>query len=134
MFPVPLEILTTYQFQTACNLSITDGPKLEQFPLLATFPVNGHVSVHLPTPHADLVKSKVQKTKMPTLMPTLIRPFRGVQNNLEDPEEYIEGLEWAYAQDFQLAETSDNLEARQVYINKTYRILFRNNLEGTAVE
>lgn len=67
-------------------------------------------------------------------MPTLAQPFRGVQDNVEDPDEYIEGLEWAYAQDFKSAEPSDNLEARQVYINKTYRILFRNNLEGTAVE
>lgn len=27
-----------------------------------------------------------------------------------------------------------NLQAKQFYVNKTYRILFRNNLEGKAVE
>ena len=63
-------------------------------------------------------------------MPTSIRPFRGVQDNLEDPDEYIEDLEWAYAQDYQSAEPSHNLEAKEIYINKTYRILFYNNLEG----
>ena len=67
-------------------------------------------------------------------MPTSIRPFRGVQNNLEDPDEYIEDLEWAYAQDYQSAEPFHNVEAKQIYINKTYRILFRNNLEEKAVE
>ncbi|MCJ1348186.1 hypothetical protein MMC31_006417, partial [Peltigera leucophlebia] len=67
-------------------------------------------------------------------MPTLIRPFRGVQDNLEDPDEYIEDLEWAYNQDFQSAEPTNNIEAKQMYTNKTYRILFHNNLEGRAVE
>lgn len=65
-------------------------------------------------------------------MPTLIRPFRRVQDNLEDPDECIESLEWAFTQDFQSAEPTNNVEAKQGYINQTYRILFRNNLEGNA--
>ncbi|MCJ1346903.1 hypothetical protein MMC31_005123 [Peltigera leucophlebia] len=112
------------------SISISDVPKLEQFPLITTNPINGLSSVHSPPPNADLVKSTARKTKMPTL----IRHFRGVQDNLEDPDEYIEDLEWAYSQDFQSAEPTNNIEAKQMYTNKTYRILFRNNLEGRAVE
>lgn len=67
-------------------------------------------------------------------MPTSIQPFRRVEDNLEDPDEYIEDLEWIYSQDYQSAEPSHNPEARQTYINKTFRILFRNHLEEKAVE
>lgn len=66
-------------------------------------------------------------------MPTSIRPFRRVQDNLKDPDEYIEDLEWTYARDYQSAEPSHNLEAKQIYINNTYRILFRNKLKEKAV-
>lgn len=34
----------------------------------------------------------------------------------------IEDLEWAYVQDYQSTEPSHNLEAKQIYINKTYTI------------
>ncbi len=110
------------------SLLITDAPKLEQFPHITSPEVNGSSSVHLPFSHTDPVKT--WKTKMPTS----IRLFRGVQDSLEDPDEYIKDLEWAYAQDYQSAEPSNNPEAKQIFINKTYRILFRNHLEGKAVE
>lgn len=67
-------------------------------------------------------------------MPSSIRPFHGVQDYLEDPDEYIEDLEWAYTQDYQSTEPSHNPEAKQNYINKTCRIFFRNHLEGKAIE
>ncbi len=110
------------------SLSITDAPKLEQFPYITSPEVNSSSSVHLPFPHTDQVKT--WKTKMPIST----RPFRGVQDNLKDPDEYIKDLEWAYAQNYQSLEPSNNPEAKQIFINKTYRILFRNHLEGKAVE
>ncbi len=110
------------------SLSITDSTKLEQFLHITSPEVNGSLSVHLSFPHIDQVKT--WKTKMPTL----IRSFREVQNNLADQDEYIKNLEWAYTQDYQSAEPSNNPEAKQIFINKTYRILFRNHFEGKAVE
>lgn len=67
-------------------------------------------------------------------MPTSIQHFRGVQDNLEDPDKYIEDLEWAYAQNYQSTEPSHNLDAKQICMNKTYRILIHNNFEGKAVD
>ncbi len=67
-------------------------------------------------------------------MPTSIRLFRGVQDNLENPDEYIKDLEWAYAQDYQSAGSFNNPEAKQMFINKMYKILFYNHLEGKAVK
>lgn len=103
------------------SLSITDLPKFEQFPQ-----VPSPSSIHSPPPLTDLPKATTWKSKMPTS----IQPFRGVQDNLKDPDEYIEDLEWAYTQDYQSVEPPHNPEARQTYINKTFRILFRNHLEG----
>lgn len=108
------------------SLSIIDIPKFEQFSQVTSPKVNGSS----PPNHTDLPKANTGKSKMPTS----IKPFRGVQDNLEDPDEYIEDLEWIYSQDYQSAEPSQSLDAKQTYVNKTFRILFRNHLEGKAVE
>lgn len=62
---------------------------------------------------------------------TKIRAFRGLRDGKEDPNEYLEDIEWAYEQDYQSREP-DAAEARTQYSNKTHRILFRQNLEDEA--
>lgn len=59
------------------SLSITDAPKLEQFPHITSPEVNGSSSVHSPFFYTDPVKT--WKTKMSTS----IRLFRGIQDNLK---------------------------------------------------
>ena len=59
---------------------------------------------------------------------TKIRAFRGLRDGKEDPNEYLEDIEWAYEQDYQSGEP-DAAEAKTQYSNKTHRILFRQNLE-----
>jgi len=60
---------------------------------------------------------------------TKIRSFKGLKDGREDPAEYLEDIEWAYAQDFSSNEPGAAVEA---YRSKTFRILFRQNLEHKA--
>lgn len=96
-------------------LLITNAPKLELFPHIILSKVNSFSLVYLLFSYTDLAKT--WRTKMPTS----IQSFRGVQNNLEDPNKYIKDFEWAYAQDYQSVESSNNLEAKQIYTNKMYK-------------
>ena len=64
---------------------------------------------------------------------TKIRPFKGLKDGKENPEEYLEDIEWAYDQDYQNNEPV-NGEAAAAYKSKTHRILFRQNLEEKARE
>ncbi|KAL9100381.1 MAG: hypothetical protein Q9163_004239 [Psora crenata] len=59
-----------------------------------------------------------------------IRPFRGQKDGKEDPHEYLEDLEWVYEQLYR----GVNPPASEQEANKTYRLLFRQNLEGGAYE
>lgn len=83
--------------------------------------------------HDDL-SEMVPDSQLQNEIANLERQIPGVHENLEDPDEYSEDLEWACSRDFQSAEPANNIEAKQTYINKTYRILFRNKLEGKAEE
>ena len=60
-----------------------------------------------------------------------IRTFRGQRNGTEDPEEFLEDLDWAYEQDYASREPEDEINGAH-YKEKTYRILFRQNLDGEA--
>lgn len=67
-------------------------------------------------------------------MLTLIQLFRRVQDNFKNSDKYIKNFEWAYAQDYQSAKPSNNFEAKQIYINKIYNILFYNYLKAKAIK
>ncbi len=59
---------------------------------------------------------------------TKIRSFKELKNEREDLIEYLENIEWAYAQNFSFNE-SEAASAVEFYRFKTYRILFRQNLK-----
>ncbi len=59
---------------------------------------------------------------------TKIRSFKGLKDGREDLIEYLEDIEWAYAQDFSSNEP-EAADAVESYRFKTYRILFRQNLK-----
>jgi len=63
---------------------------------------------------------------------TKIRPFKGLRDGRENPQEYLEDIEWAYEQDCQSNESSGD-EANQVYSNKTHRIMFFDTVSGSRV-
>lgn len=79
-----------------------------------------------PTPVAVIPLAKPEAN-----MPTAIRPFLGRKDGKEDPQEFLEDLEWAYEQDFQNREPAE-AAVRATFVNKTHRILFRQNLEDEA--
>ena len=54
-----------------------------------------------------------------------IRPFRGLKDGKEDPQEYIEDIEWANERD-----RGD--DATDLVADKAHRLLFRQNLEDDA--
>ena len=70
------------------------------------------------------IKNEIGKTK--------VRAFRGLRDAKEDPNEYLDGIEWAYEQDYQSREPGAD-EAKIQYSNKTHRILFRQNLENETL-
>ena len=71
---------------------------------------------------------------------TKIRVFKGLRDGKEDPNEFIEDLEWAYDQDYKSKEprpsASNNHEANDVAVqefrNRTHRILFRQHVSDSA--
>lgn len=67
-------------------------------------------------------------------MPILIQLFCRVQDNFKDPNKYIEDLKQIYAQNYQFVELSNNCKTKQIYTNKTYRILFHNYLKKKIIE
>lgn len=64
---------------------------------------------------------------------TKIKKFRGLKDGKEDPAEFLEDVEWAYEQDFNINEPEESPE-KEAFISKTHRILFRQHLEGRASE
>ena len=60
-----------------------------------------------------------------------IRPFKGLQNGIENPTEFLEELNWAYRREHKTDEPIDP-EEKQSYFSETHRILFRGNLEDNA--
>ena len=62
---------------------------------------------------------------------TKIRGFRGLRDGKEDPNEYLEDIEWAYEQDYESREP-DSQDGKAHYYNKTHRILFRQHLQDDA--
>ncbi|MCJ1470256.1 hypothetical protein MMC07_008901 [Pseudocyphellaria aurata] len=107
-------------------LSPHSPPPTLVFPLL---PLSPPPSLSVPTsppkPTASLRKAKMGHTK--------IRVFKGLQNGKEDPKEFLEDLDWAYKQDHQANEPSNDAE-KSKYEMMTKRILFRQNLEEDAYE
>ena len=72
---------------------------------------------------------------------TKIRVFRGTRDGKEDPNEFLEDIEWAYEQDFKSREPAaatalggSTVDQRAVFANKTHRILFRQHLEDDALQ
>ncbi len=64
-------------------------------------------------------------------MTVKIRPFKGLQNGIENPIEFLEELSWAYRREHKVDEPHDQ-EERKSYISETHRRLFRSNLEDNA--
>ena len=94
-----------------------------QLPLEASGPVDQAK----PTIEAQI------RTHKRNIMPTKIRAFRGLKNGREDPAEFIEDIDWAYEQDHQMSEQNLGSEvAQKAFREKTYRILFRQNLDDKA--
>lgn len=60
-----------------------------------------------------------------------LRPFKGLRDGKENPEEFLEDLGWMYTQDYESSEPKDET-AGAAYRSKTHRILFRNYLEDKA--
>ena len=64
-------------------------------------------------------------------MSVKIRMFKGLQNGIENPKEFLEELNWIYKREHKADESADDTEKAE-YISETRRILFRSNLEGKA--
>lgn len=64
-------------------------------------------------------------------MTVKIRSFKGLQNGIENPIEFLEELSWAYEREHKVDEPHDQ-EERKSYISETHRILFRSDLEDNA--
>ena len=64
-------------------------------------------------------------------MPTVIKPFFEKKNDKENPLKYLKDLNWVYEQNFATREPIEP-KARNAYINKTFRIIFRQNLRDQA--
>lgn len=62
---------------------------------------------------------------------TKIRPFKGLKDGKEDPQEFLEDLEWSYQQDYESSAPPTEPD-REAYSFKTHRILLRQNLEHKA--
>lgn len=65
-------------------------------------------------------------------MGSKIRPFRGLKNGKQDPNEFLEDIEWAYNQEY--SRRSPTNGGGEAYKDRTLRILFRRNLEAKAVD
>ena len=64
---------------------------------------------------------------------TTIRPFQGLKNGKEDPDDFIEDIEWAYEQDYK-SNSPAGMEEKQKYEDKTKRILFRQHMAAKAYD
>ena len=64
-------------------------------------------------------------------MSVKIRMFKGLQNGIENPKEFLEELNWIYKREHKADELANDAEKAE-YISETWRILFRSNLEGKA--
>ncbi len=60
-----------------------------------------------------------------------IRPFKGLQNGIENPTEFLEELSWAYRWEHKVDEPN-NQEERRSYFSEIHRILFWSNLKDNA--
>ena len=71
---------------------------------------------------------------------TKIRVFRGTRDGKEDPNEFLEDIEWAYEQEFKGREPAAvpslgaAVDPQAAFANKTHRILFRQHLEDDALQ
>ena len=85
------------------------------------------------TPSNPLTTTPVTVIKMGQ---TKIRAFKGLRNGREDPNEYLEDIEWAYEQDFKGKEPATAVdgsdELATTFSNKTRRILFHQHLQEKA--
>ncbi|KAL8825271.1 MAG: hypothetical protein Q9170_007862, partial [Blastenia crenularia] len=102
----------------------------------ASFLTNSTPSIFTPPSTSSSLKPPKGLPKHKSKMGgTKIRPFKGLRDGKEDPEEYLEDLDWAYEQDYEDKEASygDAVEKQQ-FKNKTFRILFRQNLEDKAAQ
>lgn len=69
---------------------------------------------------------------------TKIRTFKGLRDGKEDPNEFLEDIDWAYDQDYKSKEpkaTGDTMAdalAVEAYHSKTQRILFRQHISDSA--
>ena len=57
-------------------------------------------------------------------MPILIWLFYVVQNNLKNLDKYIKDSEWAYTQDYQSAESSNNFRSNKFILIRYIRYFF----------
>lgn len=71
-----------------------------------------------PPPHVSTVASSMLQVK--------IRPFFGLRDGKENPEEYIEDIKWAYDREIKPTDPTG------ATADKSYRMLFRQHLEKDA--
>lgn len=62
---------------------------------------------------------------------TKIRSFKNLKDERKDSTEYLKDIEWAYTQNYSFNEPEAAV-ATEIYKFKTFRILFRQNLEHKA--
>ena len=61
-------------------------------------------------------------------MSVKIPMFKGLQNGIENPKEFLEELNWIYKCEHKADKPANNAEKAE-YISEIRRILFRSNLE-----
>lgn len=87
----------------------------------ASLPLRPKVPDRSPEPRKNHIKMGSTKLGL----------FKGLKDGREDPEEFTEDLEWTYTQDYESNEPETST-SKDAYKSKTFRILFRNHLEGKA--
>ena len=63
-----------------------------------------------------------------------IKPFHGLRDGRELPDEYLEDIDFAYGTDHADLADRKNSTTAEEYKNNTCRILFRQNLRGIAAD
>ena len=84
-----------------------------------------------PIPSLPLTHSQRITPKSSRIMTSKIRPFRGLRNNKENPEKFLQSIEWLYQVDYKHDEPEDPDEGH-AFKEGTLGILFASHLAGKA--
>lgn len=91
-----------------------------------------------PGPHTDDSEAHNNNARTPTVTPytktestMAIKPFRGTRSGSENPDEFVEEVEFLYITAYNQHAPGDQKE-REAFGDTTCRILFRQNLQDRA--